>query len=162
MLRRNQATADGLVNGVIGTAVGFEWPDGIRQAGQQPCGISIKFDNPRVGREIRGTDEHVPLVIRPATARFNSKNGRHRFERYQYPIVLAWAITIHRVQGLSLDRAVIDLGGSVFAHGQAYVALSRVKSLQGVMLVGLTKSSFSKNQRIVSEEYERLQGCPVA
>ena len=50
-----------------------------------------------------------------------SRNGRFRLQRYQYPIVLAWAVTVHKVQGLSLDKAVIALEQSVFAYGQAYV-----------------------------------------
>ena len=68
----------------------------------------------------------------------------------------AWAVTIHRVQGLSLDRAVMDLAKDVFAHGQAYVALSRVKSLEPVCIIGLTRTAFSKNQSVVHDEYARL------
>ena len=49
----------------------------------------------------------------------------------------------------------------MYAHGQAYVALSRVKSLEGVMLVGLKKSAFHKNDRAVHREYERLAGLPI-
>ena len=51
----------------------------------------------------------------------------------QYPLKLAWAITIHKSQGLTFERAVIDAGAS-FAHGQTYVALSRCKTLEGVVL----------------------------
>ncbi len=51
----------------------------------------------------------------------------------QYPLKTAWAITIHKSQGLTFERAVIDAGAS-FAHGQTYVALSRCKTLQGVVL----------------------------
>ena len=51
----------------------------------------------------------------------------------QYPLKLAWAITIHKSQGLTFERAVIDASAS-FAHGQTYVALSRCKTLEGVVL----------------------------
>ena len=52
----------------------------------------------------------------------------------QYPIRLAWALTIHKSQGLTLDRAYIDLGRGTFAHGQTYVALSRCRSLNSLAL----------------------------
>ena len=103
--------------------------------------------NDRVGkitREVAGQGVGPgPTNIRPATARFNSVDGKSKLERYQFPITLAWAVTIHKVQGVSPDLAVIDLGSAVFDHGQAYVALSRVKSFEGVLLVDLSKKAFT-------------------
>lgn len=52
----------------------------------------------------------------------------------QYPLKLGWAFTIHKVQGLTLDRLYLDLGGGAFAHGQTYTALSRCRSLEGLAL----------------------------
>jgi len=52
----------------------------------------------------------------------------------QLPLIYSWAITIHKSQGLTLENAIIDIGSNIFADGQTYVALSRVKSLDGLYL----------------------------
>ncbi len=52
----------------------------------------------------------------------------------QYPLKLAWAVTIHKSQGQTFDRVIIDIGWGTFAHGQMYVALSRCTTLEGIVL----------------------------
>lgn len=69
----------------------------------------------------------------------------------QYPLKLAYAITIHKSQGQTWDRVHIDLGTGAFASGQVYVALSRVKSIEGVQLrKALTEADIKVNQRVRS------------
>jgi ATP-dependent DNA helicase PIF1 len=67
--------------------------------------------------------------------------------RVQIPFTLAWGCTIHRSQGCTLDYAVVDLGASIFCSGQAYVALSRCRNLEGLFI-----SKFTPNSIIVSKE----------
>ncbi len=71
-------------------------------------------------------------------------------EFWQFPLRLAWAITIHKSQGLTFEKAIID-AGSAFAPGQVYVALSRLRSLDGIMLSSpLTESSISTHAEIIT------------
>ncbi len=52
----------------------------------------------------------------------------------QLPLRLAWAMTVHKAQGLTIDKLYIDFSRGMFAHGQAYVALSRARSLEGLRI----------------------------
>ena len=73
----------------------------------------------------------------------------------QYPMKLAWAVTIHKSQGQTFERVVIDVGYGTFAHGQMYVALSRCTSLQGIIL----KKPFVRSHVLMDNRiHEFMQG----
>ena len=74
----------------------------------------------------------------------------------QIPLIYAWAITIHKSQGVSLDMAQIDAGSNIFECGQTYVALSRVKSLNGLYLTDLNPQKIKVNKK-VQEFYAHLK-----
>jgi hypothetical protein len=75
----------------------------------------------------------------------------------QYPVKLAWAVTIHKSQGKTYDRVAIDLGRGAFEHGQTYVALSRCRTLRGVYLKKpLTPRDVMVDERVV-EFYDTMR-----
>jgi hypothetical protein len=86
----------------------------------------------------------------------------------QYPLRLAWAVTIHKSQGKTFDRVVIDIGRGAFAHGQVYVALSRCTSFEGIVLRRpITREHIWMDWRIVKFltrfQYEKAdEAVPVA
>lgn len=73
----------------------------------------------------------------------------------QVPLILAWALTIHKSQGATMDAAEIDVGSGIFECGQTYVALSRVKSLDGLYLTSFDAKRIRINKK-VKEFYESL------
>ncbi|MDX2128869.1 MAG: AAA family ATPase [Chloroherpetonaceae bacterium] len=87
---------------------------------------------------------------------FNSKtkqiSSQSAGKFIQFPLRLAWAVTIHKSQGKTFDRVVIDMGRGAFAHGQLYVALSRCRTLNGIML----RSKVRPRDIIVDERIVRF------
>ena len=72
---------------------------------------------------------------------------------------LAWAITIHKSQGKTFDKVLIDLGGGAFEHGQLYVALSRCRTLEGVVLRHrIRPQDVITDERVVEFYEERFRG----
>lgn len=68
----------------------------------------------------------------------------------QYPLCLAWALTIHKIQGATLTMAEMDIGQSIFEYGQTYVALSRIKSLDGLYLSDFQSEKIAANPKVVA------------
>ena len=83
---------------------------------------------------------------------------------YQFPLKLAWSVTAHKSQGQTLNKVAINIGEEAFAHGSLYVALSRVRSLDGVMLFGLERwpeegPKFHVNPFIRAEQDENTENA---
>jgi ATP-dependent DNA helicase PIF1 len=76
----------------------------------------------------------------------------------QVPLILAWALTIHKSQGATMDAAEIDVGGGIFECGQTYVALSRVKNLDGLYLTSFDAHKIKIHKK-VKDYYEELSLC---
>ncbi len=81
------------------------------------------------------------------------ENGTVRARMTQVPLRLAWAITVHKSQGMSLDEAVMDLR-EVFEFGQGYVALSRIRRLSGLHLLGWTERAFQVHPDVLAKDAE--------
>jgi ATP-dependent DNA helicase PIF1 len=78
----------------------------------------------------------------------------------QIPLILAWALTIHKSQGATLEHAEIDAGSNIFEFGQTYVALSRVKSLEGLYLASFDASKIKINRRV--QNFYSLLRCNLS
>ena len=137
MLKRNKDVDAGLVNGSTGTVVGFEGRDHITS-------IKIKFEN------LENT-----VAIQCESYSFEVVKSVY-YTRQQFPIMLAFEITVHKAQGLSLQSAIVDIGTATFGYGMAYVALSRVKTLSGLHLIDFERSKITCDPKAVSE-YNRLR-----
>ena len=119
----------GYVNGTLGRVTDFDRTDGF---------------------PIIETSDGRTLKIVPQSWSI-ADDGKVKAEITQVPLRLAWAITVHKSQGMSLDAAEIDLRNA-FTYGQGYVALSRVRSLTGMKVIGLNSQALLVDPRVVHKD----------
>ena len=122
MCTANLDLEKGICNGAIGTVLDINIH-----------GVLVKFANgviTNIGRKYWQSDDYPTIVVS------------------YMPLVLAWAVTIHKSQGATLPMAQVDVGESIFAEGQTYVALSRVKSLDGLYLKSFNPTRIRINQKV--------------
>ena len=131
--RLQRCAIPGLVNGSRGVVAGFDSDGNPR----------VKFLNGRC------------VTIRPGKWTSDSDRDDGGVTREQIPLRLAYALTIHKAQGASLDSALIDVGPSTFEYGQAYVALSRVRSLEAAYIYEIAQRAFRAHP-LVMKFYEQL------
>ncbi|XP_044191554.1 uncharacterized protein LOC122969696 [Thunnus albacares] len=138
MLCKNVDVEDGLVNGACGTVTDMDFG----KDKTFPLKIYVKFDDDKIGLQRRKTYAHAAVECRNSTAiePEKEKATKRGCVRLQFPLKLAWACTVHKVQGLTVDEAVVSLK-KVFAPGQAYVALSRVRALSGLIIRDFTEKA---------------------
>ncbi len=133
MLIKNLDVGNNLVNGSRGCIIGFT---------ETKLPI-VKFLN--------GTE----LVIKYDSWSFRLNANGGMLTRKQLPLQLAWAISIHKSQGMTLDCVEISLS-RVFEYGQAYVALSRAKALSSIKIIDFDITAIKANQTVV-QFYERIK-----
>ena len=114
MLIKNVDVSKGMTNGCMGHVSEIIRPN----ENSKPTCIKVKFDNDNIGTQ--------------TIEMFQESMGK-KFSRKQFPLKLAYACTVHKVQGMTMDKAVVNLK-NIFLSGQAYVSLSRVTSLSGLVI----------------------------
>jgi ATP-dependent DNA helicase PIF1 len=122
---------DGYVNGTTGEVEGFSKDTGFPM---------VKIRSGRI------------IEAKPASWAIEGES-RSLAAITQIPLRLAWAMTVHKSQGMSLDAAYVDLSGA-FAYGQGYVALSRVRTLEGLFLGGINERALEVDQTVLAKDGE--------
>ena len=160
MLTCNIDIPEKLTNGQIGTVFDIK--------GEQTVSIVyIKFDDETAGRKQMDSDSFAKrnrvVPIQKVESNINihtNKPFSPVIKRTQFPLMLAWACTVHKVQGKQFSNAVISFKLNrqrCFNYGQMYVALSRVTSLNGLFLIDDYKSSAIRADPKATTEYEILR-----
>ena len=147
----------GYANGSLGEVVDFDEESGYPIVeltdGSRITATPEEWKSEKV-KLVKKTDEEIAFEKHMKADMGDDPDGVEKFTELtsgarisQIPLRLAWALTIHRSQGMSLDYAKMELG-NVFTEGQGYVALSRVRSLNGISLVSMSDATFRINPRI--------------
>jgi ATP-dependent exoDNAse (exonuclease V) alpha subunit len=159
MLRHNIDVQKGLVNGATGRVVKFEWSIFRRdqhKVGDLPTKVYVKFDH-----DIAGSDDNV-WPISSVTSNFEGKKNTP-VTREMIPLILAWSVNTHKLQGTTLDTIVVDLANNVFQKGLLYVAMSRCRTLSGLAISHLnaakllTTPHYTPCDEGAMQEMERLR-----
>lgn len=143
MLLVNKDVKQGLVNGSRGVVTRFIEYKTLNSKGEEKIQYRpvVKFSNDEIVIDRHG---------------YEVKDGKYLIATIvQIPLKLAYAITVHKSQGMTLDSAIIDLKG-VFEYGQAYVALSRVKDINNLFIKNVTKSTFKAHPKAL-DFYRQLE-----
>lgn len=134
MLTMNIWTKVDLCNGALGTVIDFVYPKD-QALPTMPICVLVQFDEDYSGPSASAKFPRC-VPISPVTQ--VSQNVGQRCERQKLPLRLAWAMTIHKSQGLTLKKAWVDLGTSEKTSGMTYVALNRVKKLEDRIVEPMT------------------------
>ncbi|KAI3534545.1 DNA repair and recombination protein pif1 [Colletotrichum filicis] len=178
---------DTLVNGSLGKVVNFMSEDDfehwnpalmmqsvedIDEDGEARARRKIKAFSREVEQATRGKAEYPvvefaavdgctrTILCVPEDWKVELPNGEVQASRSQLPLILAWALSIHKAQGQTLERVKVDLG-KVFEKGQAYVALSRATCQQGLQVLNFRKDKVMAHPRVVGF-YNKLYSADVA
>ncbi|XP_054264681.1 uncharacterized protein LOC128999172 [Macrosteles quadrilineatus] len=125
ILRQNIWTSQGLCNGSLGNVVDIVYGPN-RSMDDFPICILVHFDG------YEGPTFNGSLPILPLTVGYRKNNVS--CTRRQFPLQVAYGITVHKAQGMTVDKAVVDIGTTEFALGLTYVAMSRVRSIEGLII----------------------------
>ena len=138
----------GYVNGTLGEVIGFENggdgdPNTAGAAATEANPVIMTFDKKRI------TPGRFQWKVEGGRAKAGKTGKDPQASVSQLPLKLAWAITVHKSQGMTLDAAVIDLGRA-FNRGMGYVALSRVRELKNISLIGFNAVALQVSPRVQS------------
>ena len=159
MLTTNVDVSDGLTNGTMGTVAHV-----VKDIAGNINVILVLFENDSVGENTHSASSYkhinalaVPILKGQATFTVRGRKSCHA-SRTQFPLTLAWAVTIHKCQGLTLPEIVVDMSPNKgkFSGGQAYVAFSRVRELCKLHIVNYTRTQIRVSPH-AEAEMDRLR-----